>query len=841
MIKEDPLKNLEVQVKNGGTLISHRAVFTPDSTSLLVVTGNKILIYNIATSRCTGTIEPPSAEDICNIAIDPSEEDTVLVCTVKGLLYYYRISTGELKLRRHLNLAPKNWTATVILSVDNIVYPNPTNFFILATVEGYPLPSLYSVSETMESPYFLERLCVDIVRNSHSLAFGVGGKFLAAIQEKGLYVRDCVRKVVKKHLYGDRKLTSVAVHPYDWVCATGDDTGRIILWVNSLEQNSPAKTVFHWHTLPVGDLSFSVDGSQIHSGGGECTLVKWDISHVENKRTIPRLGLPIRHVTVSSKSSLTAVSQADNSIKIIDSHNKVIGNIQNITQCYIPEDEKDTVASDSTYGGSRVYQAGLVEDPIRHALVMNGKPGQLQCFSFAEDKHLYDLDITNQNYITSERNKAIPFSDVNHISFSKNGRWLITSESRFEEGSFTETRLKFWKFDSVKQKFSLNTSIDWPHENGVVSLKIQPIGDEDGTLIAATSGGDRRFKTWGIVHDTSIHSKSEWWNCENVGTYRNLAAGPLRFSADGSLLAVSFFRVLTLWTTENHEFKGALSHQRLDEPLRMIEFGNKTCSHLVVCSAHSYLAVWDVIAFSLLWAVPLQVDSLAVDQFSENVAVFSSKNHAYIFRASDPEPIAVYNYVSKSKVLSSVFVSSICTKNTEMESTLLFINSSQELCSFLPKDFQKNDKSASIKYSSNSPIPVTPFAQIVADKTVSHVPKLEKGLQATSGGVGLVGAQIVQAVIESSPHTMPSISFYCEQLLNATTAKINPGERFQEMEKLVLDSHLSNKVKALKFDVDQPENMDVDDTKPSEVVDVLPDLSIIADENISWIHNIVFS
>ena len=49
------------------------------------------------------------------------------------------------------------------------------------------------------------------------------------------------------------------------------------------------------------------------SGGGECTLVKWDIREIENRRTVPRLGLPVRHVSVSAKNSLTAVSQADNS------------------------------------------------------------------------------------------------------------------------------------------------------------------------------------------------------------------------------------------------------------------------------------------------------------------------------------------------------------------------------------------------------------------------------------------------------------------------------------------------------------------------------------------------
>lgn len=49
------------------------------------------------------------------------------------------------------------------------------------------------------------------------------------------------------------------------------------------------------------------------SGGGECTLVKWDVEDAVNKRTLPRLGLPIRHVSGSYANILTAVSHADNS------------------------------------------------------------------------------------------------------------------------------------------------------------------------------------------------------------------------------------------------------------------------------------------------------------------------------------------------------------------------------------------------------------------------------------------------------------------------------------------------------------------------------------------------
>jgi NET1-associated nuclear protein 1 (U3 small nucleolar RNA-associated protein 17) len=115
--------------------------------------------------------------------------------------------------------------------------------------------------------------------------------------------------------------------------------------------------------------------------------------------------------------------------------------------------------------------------------------------------------------------------------------------------------------------FSLNTSIDWPHEHGIQSLKIQPISDTDPTILAATSGLDGLFKTWGKVEDPSIHGRSEWWNCENAGTYRGLPSGPLSFSSDGSLLAVAFKQILTIWDADNHALKLSLCHSKLKEDI----------------------------------------------------------------------------------------------------------------------------------------------------------------------------------------------------------------------------------------------------------------------------------
>ena len=224
------------------------------------MTDNKLQIYSTQTFGCTGKVSLPTADAIANIALDPKGNDVFVVCTVSGGIFEVDVPSGKVVKQSFIPLTPKGWDQ-FLLSIQNFVYPSRRQFFLTAFVEGHTVrPTLFSVRETPEIPFYLEKICVDIVNNLHSIAIGAGGEMLVAIQENALYARDVTAKQAKKHLYGDRNLTCVAAHPTDWLCATGDDTGRIILWSNATIHNVPAKTVFHWHTLPVADLSFTIDG-----------------------------------------------------------------------------------------------------------------------------------------------------------------------------------------------------------------------------------------------------------------------------------------------------------------------------------------------------------------------------------------------------------------------------------------------------------------------------------------------------------------------------------------------------------------------------------------------------
>ncbi len=58
------------------------------------------------------------------------------------------------------------------------------------------------------------------------------------------------------------------------------------------------------------------------------------------------------------------------------------------------------------------------------------------------------------------------------------------------------------------------------------------------------------------------------WNCESVGFYRNHPGGCADFSEDGSLLAVAFSEVLTIWDADTNGLRHTLTHNLETEPLR---------------------------------------------------------------------------------------------------------------------------------------------------------------------------------------------------------------------------------------------------------------------------------
>lgn len=145
----------------------------------------------------------------------------------------------------------------------------------------------------------------------------------------------------------------------------------------------------------------------------------------------------------------------------------------------------------------------------------------------------------------------------------------------------------------------LNTTIVAPHEAQVTAMCFCQASDSQTTLLVSASK-DGYFKAWQLATQTegkanmnhqlavvglcfSLILRSPTltaadggpsWSCDFVGAYRGLVPECCCFSADGSLLAVSFQEVVTVWSPVSWELLTTLS-----QPPSAVRSGHKRCSN----------------------------------------------------------------------------------------------------------------------------------------------------------------------------------------------------------------------------------------------------------------------
>lgn len=162
-----------------------------------------------------------------------------------------------------------------------------------------------------------------------------------------------------------------------------------------------------------------------------------------------------------------------------------------------------------------------------------------------------------------------------------------------QPGTFTHAK----KTDlSASRSFVLNTTIVAPHEAPVTHMCFSPAPDSQTTLLVSASR-DAHFKAWQLAPPTEgeatpppappsgpvppliLRSPSlpaadggPSWSCDFVGAYRGLVPERCCFSADASLLAVSFQEVVTVWSPASWELLTTLS-----QPPNAIRWEQKPC------------------------------------------------------------------------------------------------------------------------------------------------------------------------------------------------------------------------------------------------------------------------
>ncbi|XP_047488714.1 WD repeat-containing protein 75-like [Penaeus chinensis] len=543
------------------------------------------------------------------------------------------------------------------------------------------------------------------------------------------------------HMAGTRPFTCLVWNPRQEMLATGDITGRIVLWYN-LTNTVPAQTILHWHTLPVEDLAFSVLGNELYSGGGECVLVKWLLPE-DRRHYLPRLGMPIKTITTDASNSLVITGHTDNAFTVIASKtNKVQGNIQDLS---------------INLESSESFPAGIVSDPKTGAIVLNGRTGHVQLYDIHHNKQLYHLDITQTNYITKERHQVIYNTQVIRMAMSADGLWLATIEYRDDFQTSIEQRVKFWHYSIVDQNWYLDTSVEMPHDKCINGIVFKPSTGTASSPEFVTCSDDGKFKVWEIVKDANIYQE-----CRDtfphqarvtsgaavvLGSTDTFQPQPVNISHDGSLIAAGFANILTLWLPQSCHLKGTLSQPYLKEHIKQIEFGRgEGCGSLLVTRTDSWICSWDLFTCTLSWRVGLQSTCMAADPRSSHMAVFSKDSCVFIFEPNSSEPICWKRNINPAEITCAAFIPRQTKLDSEEEwnvhSNLVFIDKDQTLRVLEEKSSQLSVDGRAmeiVKHFEQETLmkpAATPFAALVAQTRTSHAGK-EKSSQKGSAAFGV--------------------------------------------------------------------------------------------------------
>ncbi|XP_076285922.1 WD repeat-containing protein l(2)05287 [Lasioglossum baleicum] len=744
--------------KGGGSIIDHRPIFSHDGETLYIIWKHYIRAYSTQTGDFVKELEPASHR-ISGLIVHPENFNTIIACTENGELNFWSCQSGIItkKLKLNFQEEPKVKTFHIVnykthkgdeLSQVLITYISKCNkliYVLLFDLDTGVCAKSTCISINSQDYY------VDIIGNH-------GENLIAILYDVDLHILNPSRNLVDKlHKTGKtgRIPTCIAGHPEEECVATGDSTGRVVVW-KSLFQSRPYTAVYHWHTLPVTEIAFSKSGGHMYTGGGECVLVKWVLAHTQHKSFLPRLPAPIKHLTIAPDNLYVAVSTLDNGIVVVNPQRKLTSVIQNFTW---------GVALSS----QDLFPAGLIVDPRTGSLVLNSRTGHVQFYNTHTKSLLYNINITAQNFLTQERSVIIVNTEVTKIALNDDGTWMATVEERNDKLSCIEVRLKFWMFDVTKQLFSLNTSIELPHEGGVNALRFQPITfDEDG-ILAVTTGRDKKFKLWHLVESTSMYKKTKHWQCHSIGDYRNLPVTDAGFSIDGSLVGIGFDSSVTMWIPDTCTFKCSLTHSRCNEPITRIEFGKQEACHLVVTTSAKHIAVWNTLSLTLIWSVPLNVATLAADSKSIYMAVFTTDNSLYVFTPQKSSLVYTRKDVveKNSSILGATFIPHLQEKRNssygkwQRKSQLYFLDSNQELLTLEPE----SEVTISLEIlSSNASVPATAFANMIAGQTTAEN---EKTTPYVHGQLGTSKGGMVEELLSISAHTLPPMKLLCTSFITS--------------------------------------------------------------------------
>ncbi|XP_040005205.1 WD repeat-containing protein 75 [Xiphias gladius] len=788
-------------VHRGGSKITLREpVITNDSRFLLCASGDCVKVFSTSTEECLHDLRGHT-DLVTGVLLKPSNHLQVYSCSADGTVRLWDFTDGILIKTYVIGYPIYSIYASAnhegaIFVVTNTLSDKRSELFQLVAIH---LPQ--SGDQLVEARE-LSAVLSDVSSNPAAIAFGRGGEYIASAKSLQLEVyffkkqksyRFSLKEDNKKG--GKNTFTCIACHPKEDCIATGHEDGKIRLWRNFNHKKEYTYSTLHWHHCAVSSLRFTPEGTNLLSGGVESVLVQWRYNQESQRDFLPRLGAAITHIAVSPDGALFCTSHSDNKITIIQSCVKVSAVIQGLVK-------GESVMTD------------LMVDPRSRAMVLNGKPGHLQFYSLQRDKLLYNLDIVQQEYI---HELGLQQFEVVKAAFDASGNWLATVEERKQKAAELELSLKLWAFDEQTQSFVLNTTISAPHESRITAMCFCHATNSQTTMLVSASK-DGHFKAWQL--DAPAHTEDEGpsWLCDFVGGYHGLVPECCCFSADGSLLAVSFQEVVTVWSPSSWELLTTLSQP--PGAIRDLYFGRLSCSkYLLGTTVNSQLCCWNLLTCSLEWSTSMDISLLLADPLSENMAAFccqSGCTDLFVFKPNEPRPLFSHKAVCSGKVTRAVFAPrdemlESCEESSQWLncSQLYFLTQYMDLMTFTTRAEDDRLMASSKQLVIDDSVAMTPFYLLLGKHRQQQQENQDILSTLSAERTPLPqGSVAIKELLQTPAHVLPSTSFLCSMFVQSLL--ISVADSREE------NKHAEEEMESEKEEEDSEGEMESSTSRPHE-------------------------
>ena len=359
-------------------------------------------------------------------------------------------------------------------------------------------------------------------------------------------------------LYKNRLVAALKCAPKGVNFATGDQTGKIRVW---RDQNNFVEG--HWHSLPIEALDYSLEGTHLYSGGGEGVIVKWEAKTMRRLALVPRMGTNLVKIANSYSKVIAATKQ--NSLKVFTSN---------------LEDQTSIVGLSANEVTKLKWHDGC--------LVLISSDHHLQFFNPLYSTQKHSLEVVSENVILGERESEAKAPNTKIVDFDLIDSWLSTIEQSWD-GKYC---LKIWKTSENSTQIERHARFSDVHEDEITFMKFIKI-QIDNKVGLLTCSKDKTAKFW-------VYEDNQWYPSK-IFKHAGLVPKSGSQSHDGSVLAIAFGSLITLYDMTDLSLMTILHSKHIEEPFNSVHFGGVGYSARLLFSANAQgVYAWDLISMNLI-------------------------------------------------------------------------------------------------------------------------------------------------------------------------------------------------------------------------------------------------